>query len=370
MAATIVDQNDLFLPLINEIDAAPPWAGFMARLVAATQARYGFLFLHFAADGEDVEPMLLQTSAPRAVGDAEAPLQEFTKLRLHPYGALRPNRVYALEEMLDFDRPAVMAAQREALLRLGIRYGRWLRVAVEGVADVWIVLTREREDLSAAAAARLSATAPYLRAALRLYVAHREQRLRTALADDALARLGIGRIAFDGAARVIFADEAAERHLSLLAPPHGRPGRVLALPAPMAERLERFCAHAGGVQAMRDKQLVIEIDDGTAILVQAANLRQAPGELRPAAIGTLRLAAREDERDGTAYLRERYRLSAREAALAEKLSRGRTIAEAGRALHLTEETARNYSKRIYARTGSRGQADLVRTILTGLAPLA
>ena len=51
-------------------------------------------------------------------------------------------------------------------------------------------------------------------------------------------------------------------------------------------------------------------------------------------------------------------------------SMGETIQDAGRRLRLTPETARNYSKRIYAKTGASGQADLVRMILTGLAPLS
>ena len=63
-------------------------------------------------------------------------------------------------------------------------------------------------------------------------------------------------------------------------------------------------------------------------------------------------------------------MSIREAALAEAISHGRSIIEAGAELQLTKETARNYSKRIYAKTGASGQADLVRLLLTGLAPFA
>ena len=63
-------------------------------------------------------------------------------------------------------------------------------------------------------------------------------------------------------------------------------------------------------------------------------------------------------------------LSTREAALAEAIGQGRSIVDAGAQLQLTPETARNYSKRIYAKTGASGQADLVRMMLTGLAPFA
>ena len=44
--------------------------------------------------------------------------------------------------------------------------------------------------------------------------------------------------------------------------------------------------------------------------------------------------------------------------------------EAAADLGLTVETARNYSKKIYAKTGARGQAELVRNILTGVLALA
>ena len=115
---------------------------------------------------------------------------------------------------------------------------------------------------------------------------------------------------------------------------------------------------------------MIQIDDGVMLMLQPAALPLSQAMVQPAAIATLRLAVREDERQGAAVLRAQFRLSPREAALAQKISRGETIVEAGRHLHLTDETARNYSKRIYAQTRSRGQADLVRTILCGLAPLA
>lgn len=59
-----------------------------------------------------------------------------------------------------------------------------------------------------------------------------------------------------------------------------------------------------------------------------------------------------------------------EAALAHGLTTGESIVEAGERLGLTAETARNYSKRIYGKTGTTGQVDLVRLILSGLVPLS
>jgi DNA-binding CsgD family transcriptional regulator len=84
----------------------------------------------------------------------------------------------------------------------------------------------------------------------------------------------------------------------------------------------------------------------------------------------LRTDLRETPRAAIRVLMARHGLSANEAALAHALSLGETLSAAGARLNLTEETTRNYSKRIYAKTGTHGQADLVRRVLTGLAPLA
>ena len=104
-------------------------------------------------------------------------------------------------------------------------------------------------------------------------------------------------------------------------------------------------------------------------------LRRAPLPLgepaaQPVALGTLRRPARADSRAAVRLIARVHGLSDREAALAHGLTLGESILEAGARLRLTPETARNYSKRVYAKTGTRGQADLVRLLLIGLPPLA
>lgn len=370
MAATIIDQSDLVRPLIEGIGETPPFAMFMRALVDRTQARRGILSVTLANDPAQRRPMIVQHAAPRAVRDRAIEIARLAQLGLRPFGDLRPGRVYAVDEMLNFDDAAILLRQRSGLDAMGFRHGRWMRVAAEGAAEGWILLAREREDFSASAVAALSATAPYLAAALRTFVTLSGERLRRIVSQATLQRLGIGQVAFDEAGRVLAADELAARRFGLGELVHRWPGPRLPLPPAARERLVSSCAllARGGKDA--PPHVLIEVGDELSLLLQPAAFDVPPGTTKPAVVATLRLPLREDERNGAQVLRERYHLSAREAALAEKLSRGETIAEAGRALHLTEETARNYSKRIYARTGSRGQADLVRTILCGLAPLA
>ena len=65
-----------------------------------------------------------------------------------------------------------------------------------------------------------------------------------------------------------------------------------------------------------------------------------------------------------------WALSPSEARLTAAIANGLSLVEAAEELGLTTETARNYSKRVYAKTGARGMADLVRLALTSVAVLA
>jgi hypothetical protein len=283
MATAINAQLDLFLPLVEGIREAPQWRQFMAALLARTHARHGVLYITLANAPADHAPTVLQLAAPRAIEDPAIDIEALLRLELHPHGALRPGRVYAVEEMLDFDDKAVLEHQRSALVAMGIRYGRWMRVTVDNVADAWILLAREREDFSSSAVATLSSTAPYLRAALRAFVAISGERLARIMAQATLARLGIGQVALDEDARVMAADAMAERWLTFIETPDGRPGRKLQLPQAAADLLERSCAAIAAPGPAAPWPVLITVDDDITLLVQPTAFSVLPGMARPVA---------------------------------------------------------------------------------------
>ena len=370
MTVLPADQRELFLPLIEGIHESPPWGLFLRNLVARTYARRAFLIIGLANAGPDQEPTVLHVAAPRAAQEPPLDFRALAELGLHPYGQLRPERVYALDELLDYDTPGKATEQRAALAAMGIHYGRWLRIAARGAADAWLMLAREREDFSASAVATLTALAPQLAVALRTLVALAGLRLQTALAHDALARLGVGQLAFDATARVMAADPLAERLLTFAPEPEPMPGRRLQLGPEPRRRLEAACATLAGASAGACEVVLVDEPRGLWVVLRKAALVLGDPHAAPVAIGTLRQPAPPRERAAVRTIARVHGLSDREAALALGLTRGETILEAGHRLRLTPETARNYSKRIYAKTGARGQADLVRLLLGGLAPLA
>ena len=79
---------------------------------------------------------------------------------------------------------------------------------------------------------------------------------------------------------------------------------------------------------------------------------------------------RWSQADRCEQLVELFGLLPSEARLAWAIAQGIPISEAAANLGITVETARNYSKKIYAKTGARGQAELVRIVLTSVLAIA
>jgi len=364
------NHRELLLPLVEGIQESPPWSTFLRNLVARMYARRAFMIITLTNARADQAPAVIQIAAPRAAQEGPIDFHRLGTLGLYPYGSLRPGRVYSLEELLDYSDRARAIQQRHALAEMRMPYARVLRVSISGVADAWLVLAREREDFGGAAVATLDAVGAHLKAGLRTLAALIEQRLQTAMATSALARLGVGQLAFDSAGRVMVIDPTAETLLSSLGGAIAGPERRLNLRPEMARRLETACAaFAAGRSA---HSLVLRIDESRAIdlLLRRADVALAEPCAMPAAIGLVRTRIREAAREALGTLAAVHGLARNEAALAHALSMGESLAEAGQRLRLSAETARNYSKRIYAKTGTRGQADLVRLVLTGLAPFA
>ncbi|QJQ32594.1 LuxR family transcriptional regulator [Sphingomonas lacunae] len=369
MAFQPTDQRELILPLLAGIYETPPWHSFMTNLVARTHARRAFLLTRAADAPTDQGLVIRSFAAPRANADAPLDYRRISGLDLLPLDQLRPGRVYSLEEMLDFSDAALLAHQRSVLVASGVRYGRWVHISA-GVADAWIILTREREDFSAAAVALLSSMTSHFAAALLAQAKLSEQRLQAAMAHQALARLGIGQLAFDRTGRVLLADPQAEAMLTIIDDGSGRLGRRLHLLPEASRQFAEACAEVADADS--GSAAVVPLDPlGEAwLLLHKANLPDVQTIALPAVIGIVRRPVEINDRFAKPVISSLYGLSEREAALACGMANGGTITDTGADLRLTKETSRNYSKRIYGKTGTSSQADLVRKLLIGLPPLA
>ncbi|GEN99955.1 hypothetical protein NSE01_17880 [Novosphingobium sediminis] len=359
MAFLSSDQRELYLPLMEGLLEDPPWQRFLGNLLQRTGARRAALAL--APTGETAPLLTVRADAARAASDPPLDLSLLAALGLFPGKVMRRDRVYTLGEMLDFDAQPTLAAQRAALGAMRINHARAVRVGTPGGGEAWLLLTREREDLGAADSALLAALAPHLGAALAVRAALGRSELRAAMAESTLALLGTGEIALTASAQVLAADPEAERQLTFAADPG--PLRRLQIMPETARALETACTALAG--AAPEERRLLPVGERFLLLRPAP-----PGFEAIAVIGIVRRAPQAFGPHAAQVLADIHGLSLREAALAIGVAQGETILEAGTRLGLTPETARNYSKRLYAKTGTSGQAQLVALVLSGLAALA
>lgn len=317
MAITRADETDLLLPLHDGPHEPQPWATFLARLRQRVRADAAHLVIGVA--GEEASILM----PPNAMVPDDPGWRQ----------RLRPGRVYATETRGGF--------------------GQIVRVDEAGGGAAWLSVHRAARDFTAADAALLTRLAPHLAIALRTRRALDQARAAIAVSEAALARAGIAWLSFDADARVVAMSRRAASPLG--ARWTGGSGMAAAIHAVRAGR--------GPVLVpLRDAEpaglLLVPVPEGERI-----------GAPPVAAIGLLPLPRIGDPAARAAVIEALFALSPSEARLAAAIFGGATLQEAAATLGLTIETARNYSKRLFAKTRTRGQVDLVRLISVSLAGL-
>lgn len=199
--------------------------------------------------------------------------------------------------------------------------------------DVWLGIRGGASDsFEASDGALLSALSSHAAIAVTNMARLRDSRIELAAANAALDRAGVGWAVLDE---------------------HGEAGAGQNLDVSPRQR-------AALVNGVKDEARV-------AVSGQAIAIPFAAGG-RGAALALFRKPVQSIDR--AAAFAAAYGLTAAESRMAIALAEGASIVEAAARLNLTEQTARHYSKRLYAATGARGQAELVRLVWTSVAALA
>jgi DNA-binding CsgD family transcriptional regulator len=322
------DFTDLVVPLHEGVHEATPWAVFLERLRQRARADAVAIDVRPADGG----PVIRFGSGAMAATWGGA-----------WQGTLRPGRVYALDEC-KAEAPG---------------FGRIVRVEDSGGASAWLSIWRGQRDFSAADGAVLSGLAPHLTIAVRTREALDRHVLRDAGATTALTRADVGWVALAHDARVLavspiaaemFGDGVGQRLAA-------RRGAGL-VSREAAAAIADFCHAPGGALAV-----VLDGAEPAAMLLVPAARAESAGTVTPAAaIGLVVTRPNGDLAGRAAALAALHGLAPSEARFAAAIGSGASLATAAAALGLTIETARNYSKRVYAKTHATGQVDLVRMV--------
>ncbi|HMO75630.1 MAG TPA: hypothetical protein PKD99_12190 [Sphingopyxis sp.] len=343
----------------------PPWAGFVARL----RARLGgnFANLIFRRAGSD-------PASGIEVHDALAPpgwlwdryRDRFAERDPIPYFAMRPGRVYAYEE-LDGISALPRDDFREDFLRAAdFEHFLIFRVAEPGGCNIWVTVTRAAAEPAFDAADR-ELCAPISRAlvpALACYAALLARATETQIYRRAADLLSFGVVTLDAEGRITGIDAAARRWIDGAGGLVVRGDRLLA----SERRIDLPARVAAAVASGEAEAIHLGDADGIDLLLVPLAARADAG---PRAVRLMLYLSgrRAPQRDYSAHVAALFGLSDTQARLAMLLANGFTLAEAAAEIGITEQTARTYSKDIYARTGTARQGELIQRILTSVAVL-
>jgi DNA-binding CsgD family transcriptional regulator len=179
-------------------------------------------------------------------------------------------------------------------------------------------------------------------------------------------RLKMGWLSLDAGCRIIDATDNVEQLFqwgTLLR--RGRYDRLVPASPAIDRKLTVLLKDFAANSESRPLAFNLSKDPWVEMLVTPVQAHGFAGSQKPVAIIYIS-GDRRSQADRCEQLVDLFGLLPSEARLAWMLGQATSIADAADALGLTIETARNYSKKIYAKTGARGQAELVRIILTSV----
>ena len=363
-----VDIDDLLLALIDGPFESPRWTSFLDALRRHISADYASLV--FRPPGMATNTMVHLYSGRRSPPQVQQLYREsFYDRDPLPYHTMLEGQVYDFDELLEPGHPDAEAYIRAVMSPSGMNAMRMIRVQGGGV-NAWLIATRTEGDFDGKDEALILRLAPYLRSVLRSFVVLEHERTSARLSGDVIHRLKYGWIALDGKGRVLDADAQGllvlERSTLLRKDAQG------CLTSSSRRRTRELI---GAVRELalspdaRPRAVVLSRDPWLDMLLVRAHRDVGSQTVVPAVIAYVH-GDSAPSADRCEQLAQLFDLLPSEARLALALSRGMSLAEAAEDLGLTVDSARTYSKRIYAKTGARGQTDLVRFIHRSVVGIA
>lgn len=359
-------ETELLVPLHEGMFEKPMWDTFLQRLKHVSGCDIASLLVHSPdstsalqlSAGANSRPPLIQKLFDQRFAGKE-PLQT---------RSMREGRVYTLEELLEHGDERQNTFAREVLYPLGLPHLRSVRLSDPSGLDAWLVLS-SYENISASVSALMTALLPHLRVALRVLARLEDERARASMTAGAFSHIDFGWIAVDRRCHVVDMDDQAERFLgrsnALRQGPYGR----LSPASPAIDReltalVKSYSEHPHA----RPRAVNLSQDPWVDILVSPVRVASLSMGGKAVAVVYLR-GDQSSSADRCQQLIDVFKLSQSEARFAWSIAQGISIADAAEKHGLTIETARNYSKKIYAKTGARGQVDFMRRVLTSVVAL-
>jgi DNA-binding CsgD family transcriptional regulator len=347
---------------------SPPWQKFLDMLRQHTGAQYAVLNFRPPNRPFDESVTLLsgadQSEFMGAITGIEPPAEP------PMVESLEEARLYTLPELLDIDRSRAMKFHAGRLQAAGATMLRQMRIQESSGINAWFtIIRREGADFDAGAEQLLLMISRFLRVALQNYVAIERERYDASLSQQAVRGL-FGWLALDASGIILDHDQHGGALLAsgeiLKRTSSGKlAARDIFLEREIYAALEIAAADGHGSA----QTITLNRDPWYDMMMVPARHKSISVTKPPAAIAYVH-GDSWGNADRLQQLVQLFRLSPGEARLTLALCRGMTIAEAATEYGLAEGTARNYCKSAFAKTGARGQPDLVRIVMRSVLAIA
>jgi len=247
---------------------------------------------------------------------------------------------------------------------------RMMRVQEPSGINAWVTATRSDDEFGPEVDELIEDLAPHLRSALCTYVTLERERLAGLISRQAVERMNYGWLTLDNRGCIVDTDIRAAKMLEdgqIIK--RGTADLLTSCESSVAFQIANAVNVLVGDRNARPRAIVLCQDPWFDMLLVPANVQVMRTRPAPTLIAYVH-ADNWSSADRCEQLGQLFDLTPSEARLALALSRGMSISDAATNLGLTIETVRSYSKRIYGKTGARGQADLVRFIHRSVLAIA
>ncbi len=289
--------------------------------------------------------------------------EHYRDVETFPYDRMEPGVIYPLNEFIgtgsiELER---LRAELQQPLGGGETYGLALSDRGHSVAYLIWVMPAER-SLTPEQSQWVEAVAGPLARAVGGYHRMRVAELSGRLTADALGRLEVGVVAIDAEGRVLFSNAIAADLIAQCVEMGIHGGRLVMTRPDLAVRLDASRSSPQAAQVAGSGEVTIGL-----MMVPVADGRD---ELGPGSRPERAIYLHEVSRSAPVperLIAELFGLSRAEARLASLLCTGLTLREAAARMHITENSARTYSKLAFSKLGVSRQAELVRRVLSSVA---
>lgn len=349
--------DTLLLALLDGAFERPLWSTFLHELRRRTGADYASLIFR--------PPGLPENTVFHLYSGHRCPpvIQQLYRDRFYkedptPYHTMAEGRVYALDELWQKGDPAHDAYLQAIMVPSGMNAARMVRVEEATGVSAWLTITCDQHDFIVADDQLLTALVPYLRSVLRSYISLERARTDASLAGDAIRRLSYGWITLDPQGRVLETNDQGREILeSSGSLRRDRQGLLTSSCAQQGRDIQE-AVRTLAVGEAKPRAMIISREPWLDLLLVPASTSTVSAKAAPAVVAYVH-GDSSLSKDRCEQLIQLFGLTPREAEVALSLGRGVSIAETAEAMGLTVESARTYSKKVYAKTGARGHADLV-----------